>query len=138
MPTLTAAQIWYITQLYPERVSEQQAQEAFSKAGLDHDDTSYWIAAANVLNALFDKPEGQSGKRFTLTFSMENDDFNTGSPSSAIMAILDQVRGSVATGRYTGATVDRNGNTVGLFCATWRRNPEPTEKPRTRRKPRPS
>jgi hypothetical protein len=62
-------------------------------------------------------------KRFTLTFSMESDAFNTGSPASEIMRILGEVTGAVAVGRFSGTVVDVNGNTVGTWLTVWREDP---------------
>lgn len=62
-------------------------------------------------------------KRFTLTFSMESDAFNQGSPSSEMMRILGDVTGHVAVGRYSGTVLDVNGNTIGTWLTVWREDP---------------
>lgn len=67
-----------------------------------------------------DKPAKEE-KRFTLTFSTENAAFDGHGYASEVMRILGVVRGQIATGRFSGPVVDANGNTIGSFLSTWRR-----------------
>jgi hypothetical protein len=124
-PILSAAYLWALSQ--DAGVNPDEANQAFS--AVHSDEQYYWHTVATMLSTLMqDKPQGQSGKRFTLTFSMENDAFNTGSPTTEMLKIIDQVRGNVATGRYSGQVYDTNGNTVGEFLTTWRRDePKPRD-----------
>lgn len=70
-----------------------------------------------------DNPEHSPEKRFTLSFSMENEAFQGHHTADEIMKILGAVRGYVATGRFSGKVRDSNGNTIGEFLAIWRTDP---------------
>jgi len=49
---LTAAQVYYVARVYPERVSVDEAQPVFDADVKDQNSRSYWEAAAEVLNTL--------------------------------------------------------------------------------------
>lgn len=70
-----------------------------------------------------DTPERLPEKRFTLSFSMENEAFQGHQTADQIMKILGNVRGHVATGRFSGKVMDNKGNIVGEFLTTWRSDP---------------
>ena len=50
--TLTAAQVWYVTRVYPERVTHEEASPAYDEHVTYTDDRAYWDSAARVLNEL--------------------------------------------------------------------------------------
>ena len=49
---LTDAQVWYVTKVYPERISDAEARPQFDDVVTGEDDRSFWRAAAAALNAL--------------------------------------------------------------------------------------
>ena len=51
-PGLTAAQVWYVARVYPERVTDVEAREPYEKEVQTEADRSYWEVAARVLNEL--------------------------------------------------------------------------------------
>jgi len=51
-PGLTAAQVYYVTHVYPERVTDREARGTYDIAILTADDRSYWESAARVLTEL--------------------------------------------------------------------------------------
>jgi hypothetical protein len=69
-----------------------------------------------------DSPQANE-KRFTLSFAMETEAFQGRQTADQIMKILGNVRGHVATGRFSGKVTDSKGNTVGEFLTTWRNDP---------------
>jgi hypothetical protein len=52
MPNLSAAQVWYVAHVYPERVTPEEAQASHDLEVKTEADRTYWIAAARVLNDL--------------------------------------------------------------------------------------
>ncbi|HET7641728.1 MAG TPA: hypothetical protein VFK47_23655 [Ktedonobacteraceae bacterium] len=56
MTKLTAAQVWYITRVYPETVTEAEVIEDYDKEVTTEADRSYWEATANILNKLVAMP----------------------------------------------------------------------------------
>jgi len=49
---ITAAQVWYVARVYPERVSDAEARKPYEREVQTEDDRSYWEAAAQVLTEL--------------------------------------------------------------------------------------
>ena len=49
---LTAAQVYYVTKVYPERVTPEEAEKDFNDAKLSEDDAALFQAQANVFNDL--------------------------------------------------------------------------------------
>jgi len=50
--SLSAAQVWYIAQVYPERVTHAEAAVAYEYEIRTETDRTYWEAAAKCLNDL--------------------------------------------------------------------------------------
>lgn len=50
--SLTAAQVYYVTKVYPERVTPEEAKLEFYAAGLSEDDEALFQAQADVLTDL--------------------------------------------------------------------------------------
>ncbi len=55
MTLITPEQLWYVTQVYPEHVTIEEATECFGKRVKTSSDISYWQAAAKVINDLVEK-----------------------------------------------------------------------------------
>lgn len=49
---ITAAQLYYITKVYPEKVTHVEALEVYERYIKTDDDKSYWDAAATVVNKI--------------------------------------------------------------------------------------
>lgn len=49
---ITAAQVYYIAHVYPEKITHAEASEVYERDVKTKDDRSYWEAAANVINEL--------------------------------------------------------------------------------------
>lgn len=49
---ITAAQLYYITHVYPERITHIEALEEYERDVKTEDDRSYWEAAATTINEL--------------------------------------------------------------------------------------
>lgn len=49
---ITPEQVYYVTRVYPERVTLEEARESWDEAELSDDDKSLFTAQANVLNAI--------------------------------------------------------------------------------------
>lgn len=120
LPTrLTAAQCWYVARVQVKPVWAEEAQAAYDQAELSDTDRAGWEATAAALFELTHWPHCAE-KRFSMTFSMENDAFQRGLNTYEVMQILGKVRGHYATGRTSGPLFDSNGNQVGEFLTTWR------------------
>lgn len=50
--SLTAAQVYYVVKIYPERVTDAEAREAYEQEVTEEADVSYWEATAKVLTEL--------------------------------------------------------------------------------------
>lgn len=134
---LTPEQVWYVSKVYPERVTPAEAKDAYDKAiagGSADIDMSYWQACANVFNDLVLRPANPDEKRFFLSFSMESDAFQKRQTTNEVMKILGKVSGNYATGRMSGQIMDSSGKPVGEFLTLWRHDPEPEEPPEFPRK----
>jgi hypothetical protein len=46
---ISAAQVWYISKVYPERVTKQEAEDCIEWQNMSEDNKSYWIIAAKIL-----------------------------------------------------------------------------------------
>ena len=62
-------------------------------------------------------------QRFTVTFSVEADEFQDRLFASGVMRILGMVQGNIATGRWNGDVKDVAGNKIGEWTTIWRRDP---------------
>lgn len=74
-------------------------------------------------------------KLFTVYVNCENEAFQDRKFASEITRILHVVAGNMATGKYSGAILDVNGNTVGNWHTKWT-NDDPADRPPPRRKGR--
>jgi len=54
---ITASQLYYITQVYPEIISAEKSQSFFLKCIKEESDLSYWESAANIVNKITSQPE---------------------------------------------------------------------------------
>jgi len=49
---ITAAQVYYITRVYPERITQAEALEVYECDIKTEEDITYWEAAADKINEL--------------------------------------------------------------------------------------
>ena len=49
---ITAAQLYYITNVYPECITHKEALEEYERNIKTEEDRSYWEAAATIVNKL--------------------------------------------------------------------------------------
>ena len=69
---LTGSQVWYVTKIYPERVSTEESDQLPAWKELSLDDKDFWRAAARVLSDLSKSEEAVSDeerKRLSLGMS---------------------------------------------------------------------
>ena len=50
---ITKRQLYYITNCYPEKITDEEAQDVYDRADVDD---SYWESAAKIVNELANKP----------------------------------------------------------------------------------
>ncbi len=59
MNKITAAQLWYVSRVYPERVTDEEAKRDFDIRVTKEADVAYWESAARVVSDLVNnRPAG--------------------------------------------------------------------------------
>ena len=49
---ITAEQLWYITNVYPENIEAEEAKKVFDKSTESSNNKSYWECAAKIINKM--------------------------------------------------------------------------------------
>ena len=52
MATITAAHVWYVSQIHPESLGDAELQALFNARVLKDSDRAYWALAAQILNSV--------------------------------------------------------------------------------------
>lgn len=50
MSKITYAQLWYLTRVYPESISEREAQQSWDDSDHEQEEQSFFESAAKIVN----------------------------------------------------------------------------------------